>query len=44
MKFDQFIEYNMTKMFLEKSYAKYGEETSPRLFLETLKLSISLEL
>ena len=43
MKFDPFIEYNMTNMFLEKSYAKYDEETSPRLFLETLKLSISLE-
>ena len=43
MKFDRFLEYNMTNMFLEKSYAKYGEETSPRLFLEALKLSISLE-
>ena len=43
MKFDPFIEYNMTNMFLEKSYAKYDEETSPRLFPEKRKLSIFLD-
>ena len=26
MKFGQLIEYNMRKIFLEKSYTKYGEE------------------
>ena len=31
------------KDFLEKSYAKYGEKTSPRPFSEKLKLSISLD-
>ena len=28
--------------FLEKSYTKYGRETSPRVFSGKLKLSISL--
>ena len=32
MKFDQLIEYNMTNIFVEKSYAKRGGETIPRLF------------
>ena len=31
----------MRKFFLEKSYTKYGAETSPRPFSEKLKLSIS---
>ena len=33
----------MKNIFLEKSYAKCDEETSPRLFSEKLKLSISLD-
>ena len=32
MKFDQLIEYNMKNIFLEKSYAKCGGETSTRSF------------
>ena len=43
MKFGQFIEYNMRNIFLEKSCTKYGGETSPTLFSEKLKLSISLD-
>ena len=31
MKFGQLIEYNTTKIFLEKSYTKFGGETSPRI-------------
>ena len=42
MKFGQLMECNMRKSFLEKSYTKCGGETSPRLFSEKLKLSISL--
>ena len=42
-KFGQFIDYNMIKNFLGKSYTKYGGETSPRPFSEKLKLSISLD-
>ena len=30
MKFGQLIEYNMKKIFLEKSYAKCGGESIPR--------------
>ena len=41
--FRQLIEYNMRNIFLEKSYTKYGEETSPRPFSKTSKLSISLD-
>ena len=41
MKFGQLIECNMRNIFLGKSYAKYGGETSPRPFSEKLKLSIS---
>ena len=29
MKFGQLIEYNMRKIFLEKSYTKCGRETIP---------------
>ena len=29
MKFGQLLEYNMTNIFLEKSYTKCGGETSP---------------
>ena len=43
MKFGQLIECNMRNMFLEKSYTKYCEETSPRRFSEKLKLNLSLD-
>ena len=43
MKFRQLIEYNMRNIFLEKSYAKFDGETSPRSFSGKLKLSISLD-
>ena len=43
MKFGQLIEFNMRNIFLEKSYTKCSGETSPRLFSEKLKLSISLD-
>ena len=43
IKFGQLIECNMTNIFLKKSYSKYYGETSPRLFSEKLKLSISLD-
>ena len=32
MKFGQLIKYNMRNIFIEKSYTKYGGETSPRPF------------
>ena len=41
MKFGQLIEYNMRKIFLEKSYTECGGEASPRpekLKSEKLKL------
>ena len=43
MKFGQLIKYNMENLFLEKSYAKFGEETSPRPFSGKLKLSLPLD-
>ena len=43
MKFAQLIEYNMRNIFLEKSYTKYGGETSPRPFSGKIKLTISLD-
>ena len=43
MKFGQLVEYNMRKIFLEKSSTKCGGETSPRSFSGKLKLSISLD-
>ena len=43
MKCRELIEYNIRNIFLEKSYAKCGGETSPRLFSKNSKLSISLE-
>ena len=43
MKFSHLKEYNMRNIFLEKSYANCGGETSPRNFSEKLKLSISLD-
>ena len=33
----------MRKIFVEKSYTKYGGEAIPRLFFKKLKLSISLD-
>ena len=42
VKFGQLIEYNLRKIFLEKSYPKYGGETSPKPFSKKLNLSISL--
>ena len=42
LKFDQLIEYNMIKIFFEKSYTKCGGEASPRAFYKKLELSISL--
>ena len=42
MEFGQLIECNMRNIFLEKSFAKCGGETSPRPFSEKLKFSISL--
>ena len=43
MKFGQLTECNMRNIFLEKSYTKCGEETSPRPFSQKLKLGISLD-
>ena len=43
VKFSQLIEYNMRKIFLEKSYPKYGGETSPKPFSKKSKSSISLD-
>ena len=43
MKFGQLIEHTMRNIFLEESYAKYGEETIPRSFPKISKLSISLD-
>ena len=41
MKLGQFIECNTRNIFLEKSYAKCGGETSSSPFSEKLKLTIS---
>ena len=43
MKCGQLIECNMRNNFFEKSYTKFGGETSPRPFSEKLKLNISLD-
>ena len=43
MKFGQLIDYNMKIIFINKWYAKYRGETSPRSLSEKLKLSISLD-
>ena len=42
-KFDQSIEYNMRNIFFEKSYTKYGGETTSRPLSKISKLSISLD-
>ena len=43
MEFGQLIEYNMRKMFVEKSYTKCAGETIPRTLSKKSKLSISLD-
>ena len=43
MKFSQLIEYNMRKLFVEKSYTKCAGETIPRPLSKKSKLSISLD-
>ena len=43
MKFGQLIEYNVRKIFLEKSYKKCGRETIPRPFSKKSKLNNSLD-
>ena len=43
MNFGQLIEYNTRNIFLEKSYSKYGGETSPRILSKKLKFPISLD-
>ena len=43
MKFGQLTECNVRKIFLEKSYSKFGGETSPRPFSKKLTLTISLD-
>ena len=43
MKFGQLIECNRRNIFLEQPFTKCGSETSPRLFSEKLKLSVSLD-
>ena len=43
MKFGQLIEYNMRKIFVEKSYTKCAGETIPIPLSELSKLSISLD-
>ena len=44
MKFGRLIEYNMRNIFLETSYTKYREETTPRPFSKKSKLSISRDI
>ena len=41
MNFGQLIDYNMTNIFLEKSYTECRGETSPRPFSEKLKFWIN---
>ena len=43
MKFGQLVEYNMKKIFAEKSCAKYAGETIPRPLSKKPKLSIFLD-
>ena len=43
MKFGQLVECDMKNIFLEKSYTKFGGETSSKPFSEKLKLTISLD-
>ena len=43
MKFGQLIEYNMSNIFVGKSYTKCAEETIPRPLSKISKLNISLD-
>ena len=43
MKFVQFIEYNMRKIFIEKLYINEMEKLFPNAFLKKSKFSISLD-
>ena len=43
IKLGQLVEYNMRKIFVKKTYTKYGGEAIPRLFFKKLKLGISLD-
>ena len=43
MKPVQLIDYNMRIIFIEKLCTKCGGETTPRLFSEKLKLTVSLD-
>ena len=43
MKLGQLIEYDMINIFLKKSYAKCGAETSPIPISEKSKLNTSLD-
>ena len=43
MKFGELIEYNMTNIFLEKSFTKCSRETIPRPLSKKSKFSISLD-
>ena len=43
MNFGQLIEYDISSIFLEKSYTKCGGKTSPRPFSGKLKMSICLD-
>ena len=43
MKFGRLIEYNMSSIFVEKSYTKCAAETIPRYLPKKSKLSISLD-
>ena len=43
MKFGPLIEYNLTNIFVEKSYTKCAGETIPRPVSKKSKLSISLD-
>ena len=43
MKLTQLTDYTMRNTYYIKSYTKCDGETSPRLFSEKLKLSISLD-
>ena len=43
MKLGQLIEYNMSNIFVEKSYTKCAGETIPRPLSKRSKLSISVD-
>ena len=43
MKFGQWIEYDMTKTFFEKSYTKCSGESILRTFSKKSKLTVSLD-